>query len=192
MKLNPFLLLATSLTLAPPALAQNKPVPTPEQVLGHRMGEDRYVPSYDDMMAYWKAVVAVSDRVKLVDIGPSTEGRRQVMAVVSSPENLARLDEYRDTSRALGAAEGIDAARARVLAATGKALVWIDGGLHADENHHRRRRSDEQEKRARHAPAASARAIRERNSKHSARFCRELIAGRLMTSGSRRGSGRRG
>jgi retron-type reverse transcriptase len=31
-----------------------------------------------------------------------------------------------------------------------------------------------------------------RRRKHSARFCRELIAGRLMTSGSRRGSGRRG
>jgi hypothetical protein len=100
---------------------------------GPSHGEDRYVPSYDDMMAYWKALAAVSDRVKLVDIGPSTEGRRQIMAVVSSPENLAKLDEYRETSRALGAAEGIDADRARIMAATGKALVWIDGGLHASE-----------------------------------------------------------
>jgi hypothetical protein len=127
------LLLATCLSFAVPAAAQDKAVPTPEKVLGHRMGEDRYVPSYDDMMAYWKAVAASSDRVKLVDIGRSTEGRRQVMAVVSSPENLARLDEYRETSRALGAAEGIDEARARVLAATGKAMVWIDAGLHASE-----------------------------------------------------------
>lgn len=126
------LLLATCLMAAVPAAAQTA-VPTPEQVLGHRMGEDRYVPSYDEMMAYWKAVAASSDRVKLVDIGPSTEGRRQVMAVVSSPQNLAKLDGYRETSRALGAAEGIDEARARVMAATGKALVWIDAGLHASE-----------------------------------------------------------
>ncbi|EIZ77230.1 hypothetical protein WSK_4222 [Novosphingobium sp. Rr 2-17] len=133
MKLNRLLLLATCLTLAAPLTAQERPVPTPEQVLGHRMGEDRYVPSYDEMMAYWQAIAAVSDRVKLVDIGPSTEGRRQVMAVVSSPENLAKLDEYRETSRALGTAEGIDEARARVMAATGKAMVWIDGGLHASE-----------------------------------------------------------
>jgi hypothetical protein len=133
MRLTRTFLLATCLTLAAPAFARAKPVPTPEQVLGHHMGEDRYVPSYDDMMAYWKALAAVSDRVKLVDIGPSTEGRRQIMAVVSSPENLAKLDEYRETSRALGAAEGIDADRARIMAATGKALVWIDGGLHASE-----------------------------------------------------------
>jgi len=132
MKTTRALLLATCLGFAAPAMAQEA-VPTPEKVLGHRMGEDRYVPSYDEMMAYWKALAASSERVKLVDIGPSTEGRRQVMAVVSSPENLAKLDQYREISRSLGAAQGIDEARARVLAATGKAMVWIDAGLHASE-----------------------------------------------------------
>ena len=150
-RLRPFLALSCGLSLtlalAPAAIAQDGgatgtkaaqvpssgQVPTPEQVLGHRMGEDRYVPSYDDMMAYWKAAAAASDRVKLIDIGPSTQGRRQVMAVVSSPENLAKLDHYREISRKLGKAEGIDAATARAMAAGGKALVWIDGGLHASE-----------------------------------------------------------
>jgi MFS family permease len=132
MRLTRTFLLATCLTLAAPAFARQKARADARAGPGPSHGEDRYVPSYDDMMAYWKALAAVSDRVKLVDIGPSTEGRRQIMAVVSSPENLAKLDEYRETSRALGAAEGIDAGRARIMAA-GKALVWIDGGLHASE-----------------------------------------------------------
>ncbi|MBT0670955.1 peptidase [Novosphingobium profundi] len=118
---------------AAPAAQGAKAVPTPEQVLGHTMGEDRYVPSYDEMLRYWQAVAAASDRVKLIDMGPTTQGRRQVMAVVSSPENLAKLDHYREISRQLGTAEGIDETTARRLSREGKSLVWIDGGLHASE-----------------------------------------------------------
>ena len=55
------------------------------------------------------------------------------MAIVSSPENLRRLDHYRDISRRLALAEGLTDAQARALAAEGKAIVWIDGGLHANE-----------------------------------------------------------
>ncbi|MGF7154713.1 hypothetical protein [Novosphingobium gossypii] len=70
MRLTRAFLLAACLKLAAPVAAQERAAPTPEQgptpqqLLGHRMGEDRYVPSYNDMMAYWKAVAAVSDRVK--------------------------------------------------------------------------------------------------------------------------------
>src|SRR3546814_3160254 len=75
------------------------PVPTPKEVLGHDMGEDRYVASYTETAIYWKRLAEVSDRIKLVDIGPTVEKRRQLMAIVSSPENLAMLDKYKDISR---------------------------------------------------------------------------------------------
>lgn len=49
------------------------------------------------------------------------------------PANLARLDEYRDIAQKLAKAEGVDEAEAHRLAARGKAVVWIDAGLHATE-----------------------------------------------------------
>ncbi|HWV01280.1 MAG TPA: M14 metallopeptidase family protein [Devosia sp.] len=130
--------LALVLSGTPPLRAALKNVPaahisTPYAVLGHRMGENRYVPSYTDLVRYWRVLAAQSDRIRLIDIGQTTEGRHQIVAVVSSAKNLAQLDHYRNISARLGAAKGIDAAQAHALAATGKAVVWVDGGLHSSE-----------------------------------------------------------
>ena len=71
--------------------------------------------------------------MKLVDIGPTAEGRRQYMAIISSPETLAKLDHYKEVSARLAHAEGLTDEQAHGLAREGKAVVWIDGGLHASE-----------------------------------------------------------
>jgi hypothetical protein len=71
--------------------------------------------------------------MKLVDIGPTSEGRRQYMAILSSPANLQKLEHYRDISRRLALAGGLNDEEARSLAREGKAVVWIDGGLHSSE-----------------------------------------------------------
>src|SRR3546814_1368724 len=55
------------------------------------------------------------------------------MAFVSSPENLAMLDKYKDISERLGRAEGLTDEQAQTLAAEGKAVIWVDGGIHASE-----------------------------------------------------------
>src|SRR6476660_1919658 len=55
------------------------------------------------------------------------------MAIITSPDNLKRIDHYREISRRLALAEGLSDDQARALAAEGRAIVWIDGGLHATE-----------------------------------------------------------
>ncbi len=55
------------------------------------------------------------------------------MAIVTSPENLKMLDHYKEISRKLALAEGLSDDEAHALAREGKAVVWIDGGLHASE-----------------------------------------------------------
>ena len=107
-------------------------VTSPAQEFGARIGDDYFLATYRQLEQYWKKLDAESERVRLVSIGQTEEGRTQWMSVVSSPENLARLDEYQRISRRLALGEADDA-EARTLAATGKAVVWIDGGLHADE-----------------------------------------------------------
>ena len=55
------------------------------------------------------------------------------MAIITSPENYKKLDHYRQISAQLSHAEGLTDAQAHALAKEGKAVVWIDGGLHASE-----------------------------------------------------------
>ena len=70
--------------------------------------------------AYWQKLDKESDRMKVVEIGKTAEGRPQSMAIVTSPENHKQLDRYKEISRRLHRARGIDEAQARALAKEGK------------------------------------------------------------------------
>ena len=114
--------------------AQTAPkITTSKEALGFNLGDDYQVANYTQLEAWWKKLATESDRMKLVDIGPTAEGRRQYMAIITSPENLKKLDHYKEISRRLALAEGMTEDQARALAREGKAVVWIDGGLHASE-----------------------------------------------------------
>ena len=115
--------------------AQSAPkITTPKDALGFNLGDDYMVANYTQLEAYWKKLAGESDRMKLVSIGKTEEGRDQWMAVISSPENIKNLDKYKEISRKLALAEGVSEEQARQLASQGKAVVWIDGGLHATES----------------------------------------------------------
>ena len=108
-------------------------VTSPLQALGFNIGDDYHVANYTQLDSYWHTLARESDRMKLVDIGPTAEGRRQYMAIISSPENIKRLDHYKSIARRLALAEGLTDEQAHALAREGKAVVWVDGGLHATE-----------------------------------------------------------
>ena len=129
------LLVPILLALAPlllPAQASRK-ITTPKEQFGFNLGDDYQLTNYTQLSDYWHKLSTESDRMKLVDIGKTAENRTQWMAVVSAPENLKSLDRFRDISKRLALAEGLDAPAAHALAKEGKAIVWIDGGLHASE-----------------------------------------------------------
>ncbi|MCZ4243210.1 M14 family metallopeptidase [Pedobacter punctiformis] len=113
-------------------LAYAQDVPSPKTHFGFNIGDDYQLATYTQTEAYFKKVAETSKRVKLVDIGKTEEGRTQYMLVVSSPENLQKLDRYKEISQQLAHAE-ITPEQAKALAQEGKAVVWIDGGLHANE-----------------------------------------------------------
>ncbi len=108
-------------------------VPTPLSHFGFSIGDDYHLATYTQTEAYFKKLAASSKRVKLVEIGKTEEGRSQYMLVVSSPKNLENLEHYRQISQQLAHAENLTDAEARKLSTEGKAVVWIDGGLHANE-----------------------------------------------------------
>jgi hypothetical protein len=107
-------------------------VPSPKEHFGFEIGEDYKLTNYTQAEAYFKKLAA-SDRTRLIDIGLTEEGRHQYMLIVSSPANIKILDHYKEIARRLAHAEDLNDEQAKALAAEGKAVVWIDGGLHATE-----------------------------------------------------------
>ena len=108
-------------------------IPTPKEHFGFNIGDNYMLANYTQTEAYFKKLAATSDRTRYTVIGKTEEGRDQFMLIVSSPENLKNLDRYKNISRQLARAEDLTDQQAHALAAEGKTIVWIDGGLHATE-----------------------------------------------------------
>src|SRR5436305_15278625 len=102
------------LTASTPAAT---PVITPpKEHFGFAIGDDYCLANYKQLQSYWEKLATESDRIKLVNIGKSEEGRDQLMAIVTSPANLENLDRYRSISHRLAKADGINPEVAQQLA----------------------------------------------------------------------------
>ena len=115
------------------SLACGAGVPSPREYFGFAIGDDYHLANYTQTEAYFRKIAASSERARLVDIGRTEEGRTQWMMIFSAPKNLARLARYKEIAQKLARAEELNEAQARSLATEGRAVVWIDGGLHANE-----------------------------------------------------------
>lgn len=105
----------------------------PRTAFGFSIGDDYQLANYTRMSAYWRQLDRESERLKVVNIGETEEGRPMMMGIVSSPRNIRKLDDYRRIAARLALAEDLTPGQAAELARQGKAVVWIDGGLHASE-----------------------------------------------------------
>ncbi len=108
-------------------------IPTPESVLGHKPGDDFFLATYDESLGYFQKLAGSTDKLKLARVGKTTRGLDWYVAYISSAKNLAELDKYKETAKKLALVKGLTDADAHALARTGKAIVHIDGGLHATE-----------------------------------------------------------
>jgi len=108
-------------------------ITTPEEQFGHKIGDDYWLATYAQLKEYWEKLAQESDRMILQTIGKTEEGRDMVMAIITSPENHKNLESYKDISRRLALAQNLTDEEANELARKGKAVVWIDGGLHSTE-----------------------------------------------------------
>jgi len=113
------------------AIAQN--IPSPISHFGFNIGDNYHLATFTQTEAYFKKLAASSNKVKLQVIGKTEEGRNQYMLIVSDPSNIKQLEKYKSISQKLARAENLSNEEAKQLAKEGKAVVWIDGGLHATE-----------------------------------------------------------
>jgi hypothetical protein len=131
-KISPVLVLVVCLAYFCSALS-GQSVSSPEEVLGFEVGADYHLATYTQAIAYFKVLEQNSDRIKLFDAGKTSMGQTMTYAVISTPDNLKDLDTYKGIARRLTSAKGLTKETARKLAQEGKAIVYIDGGLHASE-----------------------------------------------------------
>ena len=116
----------------PPSVHSGRPLTTPKEQFGWDIGDDYRLVNYTQYVEYVRKLGQQSDRMKVVEIGKTEEGRPELTAIITSPENQKRLTELKDLNRKLALGE-VNDEQAHQLAREGKAVVWIDGGLHATE-----------------------------------------------------------
>jgi hypothetical protein len=119
---------------SPELIAQKpSPVPTPESVFGFPIGKDSNLVDYEQSIDYFQKLAKASNRIHLINVGTTSFGRPWMAAIITSPENYARLDHYRQINMRLAHPAGLTDSAAHQLAREGKVFVDISGGLHASE-----------------------------------------------------------
>src|SRR3954467_11598531 len=128
--------LAVSVAVAVPQAQKAAPaakVTAPKEQFGFAVGDDYRLVNYTQYIDYLKKMQAQSERMTVVDIGKTEEGRTEVTAIITSPENQRKLPLIKAANRRLALAENLTDEQARALARDSKIIIWIDGGLHATE-----------------------------------------------------------
>lgn len=110
-------------------------VPAPRDVIGFTPGDDRKLASWAQIVDYFKKLERSSNRVKFQELGKTTLGRPFVLATISSPANLARLERFKEIQHKLADPRTFnsDDVAAERLIAEGRTIVLITCGIHSTE-----------------------------------------------------------
>lgn len=105
----------------------------PTNFFGHQPGAARQLIRWEKIVEYFEQIAKETDRMILQNVGPSTEGNPFLVAYISAPENLARLEEYRQINLKLTDPRGMEQAAIDQLVQEGKAIIVQTMSLHASE-----------------------------------------------------------
>lgn len=116
------------------ALTVHAQIPTPEQFFGFKIGSDKKLARYDKIVEYFQKVASQSDRVRVLNLGPTTLGNPFILVEVAAPDTIANLDHYKALERKLyfqgGAPTG---AEHDAIVQSGKAVVLVTNNVHSPE-----------------------------------------------------------
>ncbi|MBT4402100.1 MAG: peptidase M14 family protein [Bacteroidetes bacterium] len=112
--------------------AQNK-VSSPEQYFGFQMGEDRKLARWDKIVEYFYHLENESGKLKVINMGPSSEGHPFLVCIISSEENLSNLERLQEINKGLSDPRGLDEETINHFVEEGKAVIFQSMSLHASE-----------------------------------------------------------
>jgi hypothetical protein len=107
-------------------------IPKPETYFGHKPGADFKLIRWEKVYEYFHLLGEKSDRIKVEDLGKTTLENPFILAIISSPENLSQLDNYKAIARKL-ARGSVSEQEAIRLAEQGKTIALVTCSMHASE-----------------------------------------------------------
>lgn len=108
-------------------------ITTPEEFFGFQIGADRKIARWDRIVEYFGLLEKQSGRMKVIDMGPTTEGNPFLQVIITSPQNLSRLERLREINAKLSDPRGVPEAEIDKLIAEGRAVICQTMSLHATE-----------------------------------------------------------
>ncbi len=108
-------------------------ITTPRDFFGFELGADRKLADWKQLTEYFQLLGRQSDRVRVQELGKTTEGRPFLLVTISAPQNLTRLEEYRQIQLRLSDPRITADAEAQKLIARGKTVLAITCNIHSTE-----------------------------------------------------------
>ena len=109
-------------------------IPAPEQFFGFKIGADKKLARYDKIVEYLQKIADNSDRVRLRNLGPTTNGNPFVVVEIASADTIKNLDHYKQLQRKLYFQGGAPTAAERdEIFKSGKSVVFISNNIHSTE-----------------------------------------------------------
>ena len=107
-------------------------IPKPDEFFGHQLGADRKLAHWNRIVEYfWE--LDKSPMIRVEELGKSTEGNPFLLAVITSEENMARLEEIRMQSWKLAHPKGVPEEEINEIIENGVAVVSMSMSIHATE-----------------------------------------------------------
>ncbi len=120
--------------LAALAVQAQAEVTSPQKFFGFQLGSDRHIARWDKIVDYFRLLEKQGGgRIQVVNMGPSTMGHPFLLAIVSSPKNLANLERLRQVNAKISDPRGLAEAEVKRLVSEGRAVVCQTMSLHASE-----------------------------------------------------------
>ena len=116
-----------------PEVALGQSIPSPEEFFGFQMGADRKLARWDKLVEYYELLGRQSARLEVVHMGPTTLGNPFLALFISSPDNLAHLEDLRQMNATLSDPRGASEQDIERAIADGKAVIVQSMGLHSSE-----------------------------------------------------------
>ncbi len=115
------------------AEAQSR-ITSPEKFFGFKLGSDRHIARWDRIVEYYKLLEKEGGgKIKVVNMGPTTMGNPFLLATISSPNNMAKLERLRGVNLKISDPRGLTEQEIAKLIGEGRAVICQSMSLHATE-----------------------------------------------------------
>ena len=109
------------------------PLPTPEQYAGFRIGADTKLVRWDRIVEYMRMASSASPRIRVEELGKTTNGNPFLSVTISAPDTLKNLESYKSTQRRLAYPRDLGETEAEKLLSSHKAVLLITCNIHSVE-----------------------------------------------------------